>query len=371
MLGEYMASLIGRSPKDSFKELLTLNNPNGLGTSLFSVGDGKGGVSPLALSTTLITLNNNIWPTTAAPTNSMLRMSSISNQLEWAQIQAVDVGAVNKAGDAMTGALTLNADPASAMHAATKQYVDAVAQGLDPKASVRVATTTNISLSGTPTIDGLVVVEATRVLVKNQTTASQNGIYVVSSGAWSRSVDADNSSKVTAGMYTYVEQGNTQASTGWNLLTSNVTLGSTSLTFSQFGAAIDYTGGSNVTITGNVISVANSAMPYDIAGAIFGKPSNSAIVTRFVAVRGYRIPVSMAGSIAKTSTLASSSTVLSVQKNGSQFGTITFPASNANGTFSAASLTTFLVGDIFTITAQATADSTFGDCEFTIMASLT
>ena len=91
------------------------------------------------------------------------------------------------AGSRITGL----GDPSTAQDAATKAYVDAVVQGLDVKPSVRVATTANITLSGTQTIDGVAVVAGNRVLVKNQSTGANNGIYVVAAGGWTLRHDAD------------------------------------------------------------------------------------------------------------------------------------------------------------------------------------
>jgi hypothetical protein len=142
------------------------------------------------------------------------------------------------------------ADPASAQDAATKAYVDASAQGLDTKASVRVATTANITLSAPQTIDGVSVIAGDRVLVKNQTTGSQNGIYVVAAGAWARAADADTSAEVNAGMYTFVEEGTINGDSGWVLTTNNpITLATTALTFSQFSGA-GSTSASNVNVGG-------------------------------------------------------------------------------------------------------------------------
>src|SRR5262245_18827628 len=103
---------------------------------------------------------------------------------------------VNTTGDTMAGPLTLNADPASALQAATKQYVDNLVTGLAWSDTVRAATTANITLSGTQTIDGVAVVAGDRVLVKNQTTASENGVYVVAAGAWTRATDADSEAEL-------------------------------------------------------------------------------------------------------------------------------------------------------------------------------
>ena len=148
------------------------------------------------------------------------------------------------------------ADPAAAQDAATKAYVDATRQGLDVKDSVRAATTANITLSATQTVDGVALVAGDRVLVKDQSTASANGIYVVAAGAWVRATDADTSAKVTGGMFTFVEEGTANADTGWVLTTNNpITLGTTSLAFTQFSGAGQVAAGAGLTKTGNSLDV--------------------------------------------------------------------------------------------------------------------
>ena len=143
---------------------------------------------------------------------------------------------------------------------ATLEYVDAVKQGLDVKGSVRAATTVNISLSGAQTIDGVSVVATDRVLVKNQSTGSQNGIYVASASAWSRAADADSNDDVTAGMFTFVEEGTVNADTGW-VMTNNaaVVLGTTALVFTQFNGAGSVSAGAGLTKDGNTLDVGGTA----------------------------------------------------------------------------------------------------------------
>lgn len=152
------------------------------------------------------------------------------------------------------------AAPTASGDAATKAYVDAAAQGLNVKDAVRVATTANITLSGTQTIDGVAVVAGNRVLVKNQTTGSQNGLYVVAAGAWSRSTDADTSAEVTSGLFVFVSEGTVNGSTGWVLSTANpITLGTTALSFSQFSGAAQIDAGDGMTKTGNTLNVVGTA----------------------------------------------------------------------------------------------------------------
>lgn len=151
-------------------------------------------------------------------------------------------------------------DPTNPQDAATKAYVDASRSGLDVKQSVRVATTADITLSGTQTIDGVSAIAGDRVLVKNQSTGSENGIYVVAAGSWSRATDADSDAEVTSGMFTFVEEGTANADSGWVLSTNNpITVGTTALTFSQFSGAGQITAGDGLSKTGNTLNVGGTA----------------------------------------------------------------------------------------------------------------
>jgi hypothetical protein len=155
--------------------------------------------------------------------------------------------------------------PTDDAHAATKGYVDAARSGLDVKASVRVATTAPVllasGLENGDTLDGVTLATGDRVLVKDQSTGSENGIYVVqATGAAVRATDADVSAEVTAGMFTFVAEGTTNADSGWVLTTNDtVTLGTTALTFAQFSGAGQITAGDGLTKTGNTINAVGTA----------------------------------------------------------------------------------------------------------------
>jgi hypothetical protein len=178
------------------------------------------------------------------------------SKLAEAVIQA-DGGQAFTADQSMGGfKLTNLATPVSGTDAVNKDYADGISAGLDWKSSVRVATTANITLSGAQTIDSVAAVAGDRVLVKDQTLGENNGLYVVAAGAWSRSTDADVSAEVTGGMAVFVNEGSTYADSSWALITNDpITLGTTSLSFSQISGLGQITAGAGLTKTGNTLDV--------------------------------------------------------------------------------------------------------------------
>jgi hypothetical protein len=172
----------------------------------------------------------------------------------------------------MTGAIAMGTSkitglgtPTDATDAATKAYVDSAAQGIDWKASVRVATTATGTLASAfadgSTVDGVTLATGDRILIKNQSTGSQNGIYVVqATGAPVRSTDADANAEVTGNFAVFVEEGTVNADSGWVLTNDGaVTVGTTALTFTQFTGLGQITAGDGLTKTGNTLNVVGTA----------------------------------------------------------------------------------------------------------------
>lgn len=190
------------------------------------------------------------------PTLTANKISDFNTQVQTNRLDQLTVPSNNL--NLNSRKITNLLDPVDPQDAATKAYVDAARQGLDAKDSVRVATTGNIELTGevTTEIDNVSLVEGNRVLVKNQTVASENGIYVYSSGSWNRAIDADANAKVTAGLFVFVEEGTVNSDSGWVLITDGaINVGVTNISFAQFSGAGQITAGLGLTKTGNTLDI--------------------------------------------------------------------------------------------------------------------
>jgi hypothetical protein len=164
----------------------------------------------------------------------------------------------------------VNATPVSNTDIANKLYVDTVAAGLSWKQPVAVATLTNITLSGLQTIDGYTTLAGDRVLVKNQSTAANNGIYIAASGAWARSEDANTWNELI-GAITFIEYGTQASSAYYCSAQPGGTLGVTAVNWSNFSVSATYTAGTGLTLTGFSFSITNtgvSANTYGSASAV-------------------------------------------------------------------------------------------------------
>lgn len=178
---------------------------------------------------------------------------------------AAPLAAVNIGGQLLNNVAT----PVAGTDAANKGYVDSLANGTDWKVSVRAATTVNIALTALQTLDGISVAVGERVLVKNQTVGSENGIYLAATGAWTRALDADASAEVTSGMAMMVTEGTANADTQWVLTTNDpIVLGTTALVFAQIGAGSSYTAGAGIVITGNSIAVDTTVVARKFSGLV-------------------------------------------------------------------------------------------------------
>ncbi len=208
--------------------------------------------------------------------------------------------------------ITSVAEPTQATDAATKNYVDAVKTGLDPKDSVRVATIsaltvtysngssgvgatlTNAGTQAAITIDSIVLSAGDRVLVKDQASALQNGIYTVTtvgtaSTNWvlTRSIDADQNPEVTPGAFTFVEEGTVNANNGFVCTaTGTITIGTSNIPWVQFSGAGQVIAGDGLTKSGNTLNVVGtanrisiSADAVDIASTYVGQTSITTLGT--------------------------------------------------------------------------------------------
>lgn len=237
-------------------------------------GDGVAGAPTINLVTAGTSVSNLFQKIT---TDTYGRVTATSNVAASDITTALTYTPINKAGDTGIGGLTFNSaanitlsgggtvtglpsTPVGSTDAASKAYVDSVAQGLNPKSSARVATTAAGTLASSfangSVVDGITLVTGDRILIKNQAAPAENGIYTVNvSGAPTRAVDMDIWGEVP-GAFIFIQVGTTQADTAW-VCTSDQggTLNTTAINFVQFGGASSYTAGTGLTLTGNSFSI--------------------------------------------------------------------------------------------------------------------
>jgi hypothetical protein len=213
------------------------------------------------------------------------------------------------------------AAPINPNDAANKAYVDAAITGLDLKQSVRVASpggNVNISAPGA-TIDGITMTVGDRVLLKDQTIASENGLWewTGAASAMTRTLDADNNAEVNTGLFVFVEEGSVNGATGWALTTPNpINIGVTNLTFTQFSGSGSYTSGDGLTLVGNQFSAvaADATIVVSPSGIRFRTVTSGDIIVGNAS--NVATPVTMSGdaTITNTGVLAISNNVITPAK---------------------------------------------------------
>jgi len=181
------------------------------------------------------------------------------------------VGVPNGAVSLNSQKITNLATPTDGTDAVTKAYVDAATEGLHVHESARAATTVNVNLANAlengDTLDGVTLATGDRILVKNQTTQSENGIYVVAaSGQPARATDFDTASEVDSGDFIFVYSGTENGGTGWVQTNRPATIGTDAIAFTQFSGAGTYLAGNGLTLTGNSFSI-NTTITADLSTA--------------------------------------------------------------------------------------------------------
>ena len=219
-------------------------------------------------------------------------------------IDSTPIGATTPSTGAFTSA-SVSAAPVSATDVANKQYVDYYAAGLSWKEPCLVASTENIAtLSGLLTVDTITLAAGDRVLVKNQSTASQNGIYTASAGAWTRAVGADDWNEYL-GAITFLIEGSQGGSAWYCTAQPGGTLGVTALNWSNFSVSSTYTAGTGLTLAGSQFSITNTG----VTAGTYGNDART--VTLAINAQGQITsavdqPISIAGSQITSGTVGSS-----------------------------------------------------------------
>ena len=359
-------------------------------TNALTISTGLSGTSyngssavTIAIDSTVATLTGTQTLTNKSISGSTNTLSNIGNASLTNSSLTVGTTAISLGSSSLTlGGLTtvtVTQDPTSALDLATKQYVDAVAEGLHIHASCAAATPgtlasitggtvtynngtagvgANLTLSVALTVlDGYTLLNGNRVLVKNEATQANNGIYTWATGGTvlTRATDFDTAAEMASGDFTFISNGTLYASTGWVQTDPVTVVGTSPVTWSQFSGSGTYTAGTGLTLTGTQFSITNTA----VTAAAYG--SASSVGTFTVNAQG-QLTLAASTSIAIDGNQITSGTVGSAYITGSYtgitgLGTVTAGTWNATTigvAYGGTGLTSYSTGDILYASASAT-----------------
>ena len=344
-------------------------------TNALTIGTGLSGTSyngstavTIAIDSTVATLTGTQTLTNKSISGSTNTLSNIGNASLTNSSLTVGTTAISLGGSSLTlGGLTtvtVTQDPTAALDLATKQYVDAVAEGLHVHASCAAATTGTLAsiTGGTVTynngtagvgatltlsvaltvLDGYTLLNGDRVLVKNEATQANNGIYTWATGGTvlTRATDFDTAAEMASGDFTFVSNGTLYGSTGWVQTDPVTVVGTSPVTWIQFSGSGAYTAGTGLTLTGTQFSITNTAVT---AGA-YG--SASSVGTFTVNAQG-QLTLAATTQIAINGNQITSGTVGSAYITGSYTG-ITGVGTLTVGTWNATAITDTYLATIAT-----------------------
>jgi hypothetical protein len=359
-------------------------------TNALTIGTGLSGTSyngssavTIAIDSTVATLTGTQTLTNKSISGSTNTLSNIGNSSLTNSSLTVGTTSISLGSSSLTlGGLTsvaVTQDPTSALQLATKQYVDAVAEGLHIHASCAAATPATLAsiTGGTVTynngtagvgatltlsvaltvLDGYTLLNGDRVLVKNEATQANNGIYTWATGGTvlTRATDFDTAAEMASGDFTFISNGTLYANTGW-VQTDPVTIvGTSPVTWIQFSGAGTYSAGTGLTLTGSQFSITNTA----VTAAAYG--SASSVGTFTVNAQG-QLTLAASTAIAINGNQITSGTVGSAYITGSYtgitgLGTVTAGTWNATTidvAYGGTGLTSYAIGDMVYASASAT-----------------
>ena len=331
--------------------------------------------------------------TVSGITKSMVGLGNVDNTADSAKpvstaTQTALDAKLSLAGGTMTGALTLSGAPTADSHAATKAYVDGVTSNINFHQPVRVATTGNITLSGTQTIDGVALSVGDRVLVKDQSNQKNNGIYEVKNNGWTRTADADNTpdGELKGGDFTLVLEGTVNSGYGYVCSnTSAITIGTTDITYAAFNAAKAVSAGTGLqeatpgtlsidTATTVDISTAQTLSNKTFSAPVLGAATATSINSTTIPTNKTLVVTTDKLSVHAATTSAELAGVISDETGSGALVFATSPtlvtptlgvatATSINGTSIPSSKTLVTTADSGTVTSTMIADGTIVDAD--------